>query len=436
MNDSTSAAAGLGSAVAPDGGAITAPAPVREANRITSLDFIRGLAVMGILAANIVAFGQPMSAYFWPEAFLVDAGDPNGVLWIAQFVLIDGKMRGLFTLLFGAGMYLFMERAWERGSSRWLQFWRLVLLLGFGLFHFYLIWFGDILSLYAMIGVLALAFMKFKPGTQIRIGLFLYSLGFIFFSGIWILQYMIVETAVFDGQDWVAQARSDIAVEFEKQNANEAKVSVHMKSGDYLALIAERFAFQAFAPFKGLIFALPETLSLMLIGMGLYRQGFFSGSFTPSNMKMWGWIGVVVGGAMLLALGVWVQGDGYSQVASNAAFFGWSMAPRLMMVLGMAALLIEYSKTATGWLAQRISAAGRAAFTNYLGTSVLMMIVFQGWGLGLFGELNRPMLYLVTFLAWVIMLAWSKPWLDRFRYGPLEWLWRCLTYRKLFPLRQ
>jgi uncharacterized protein len=106
------------------------------------------------------------------------------------------------------------------------------------------------------------------------------------------------------------------------------------------------------------------------------------------------------------------------------------------MTLGLAALLVEYSRTATGWLSERVRAAGRAAFTNYLGTSIVMMVVFQGWGLGLFGQLNRPALYLVTGLAWALMLLWSKPWLDRFRYGPLEWLWRCLTYRRLFPLRK
>jgi uncharacterized protein len=106
------------------------------------------------------------------------------------------------------------------------------------------------------------------------------------------------------------------------------------------------------------------------------------------------------------------------------------------MVLGMAALLVVYAPSATGWLGDRVRAAGRAAFTNYLGTSVLMMLVFHGWALGLYGELNRPQLYVVVALACVVMLAWSKPWLDRYRYGPLEWLWRSLTYRKVFPLRK
>jgi hypothetical protein len=110
-----------------DGGA--AIAPVAASARIGTLDFIRGLAVMGILAANIVAFGQPMEAYMYPAAFKVDAGDPGGWMWIAQFILIDGKMRGLFTLLFGAGLYLFMEKAWARGATRWFQVWRLAILM-------------------------------------------------------------------------------------------------------------------------------------------------------------------------------------------------------------------------------------------------------------------------------------------------------------------
>ncbi|MDJ0978915.1 MAG: DUF418 domain-containing protein [Erythrobacter sp.] len=409
-------------------------APVKAQDRIASLDFIRGIAVMGILAANIIAFGQPPSAYIWPDAFLIEPADPGGWQWIAQFVLIDGKMRGLFTLLFGAGMYLFMERTWARGSTRWLQTWRLIVLLGFGLLHFYLIWFGDILAMYALIGFLAVAFMGFQAGTQIRIGLFIYALGVIFLGGVFLMQYLIAETAVFDGADWIGEARSEIASSFEETQADEAKLAALTMSGDYPDLIAERWDQQWFFPFLNPLFFFQETLPLMLIGMGLYRQGFFSGAFSPAKMKLWGWIGVVAGAAGFLALGLFVQSVGFSYGAGTAAFMGWSMVPRLMMVLGLAALLVEYSKTATGWLAERISAAGRAAFTNYLGTSIVMMLVFQGWGLGLFGELNRPQLYLVTALTCGLMLAWSKPWLDRFRYGPLEWLWRCLTYRRLFPM--
>ena len=118
------------------------------------------------------------------------------------------------------------------------------------------------------------------------------------------------------------------------------------------------------------------------------------------------------------------------------AYVGGSAPPRLPMILGLAALMVAYAPSFTGWLGQRVSAAGRAAFTNYLGTSILMLFVFHGWALGLYGELGRPQLYLVTLFGWAVMLAWSKPWLERYRYGPLEWLWRCLTYGKWFALRR
>jgi len=393
--------------------------PVRAAERIASLDFIRGIAVMGILAVNIMAFGQPMSAYMYPGAFLVDPGDPGGWQWIAQLVVFDGKMRGLFALLFGTGMLLFMERAWERGSTRWLQAWRLAVLFVFGLLHFYLIWYGDILYLYAVIGCAALLFMKMEPGGKMRLALFLYLFGCFFTGGGILLDYITGGNA-FGTYEEIAPA--------------EAALAQLKLSGDYPAFIAERFEQQWFLPLIMPLFSFLEIFPLMLMGMALYQMEFFSGRFDPQAMRRWGWIGVGAGGAATLAVGLYVQSTGFSHAATSAAIIGWTGLPRLAMTLGLAALLVEYSKTAKGWLAHRISAAGRAAFSNYLGTSILMMIVFHGWGLGLFGALNRPQLYLVVVITWAIMLAWSKPWLTRFRYGPLEWVWRCLTYRRLFPI--
>lgn len=410
-------------------------APVAALDRISSLDFIRGLAVMGILGANIITFGQPMMAYMSPSEFLVDTGDPQGWQWIAQFVLIDGKMRGLFTLLFGAGMYLFMERAWAKGSTRSLQAWRLILLLGFGLIHFYLIWFGDILAGYALIGLMALAFMHLGAGMQMRMGLFGYILGSIILSGLMTFPYLFVDTAFGQGEG-LAEVRAEMLAGLEVERSNDAVLGELKQSGDYAGWVAERFEQQWFIPFVNPLFFIFETLPLMLMGMGLYRLGFFSGAFDQHKMKLWGWIGLITGGALHVLLGLFVKQYDFSYYAANAAFIGWSMLPRLPMVLGFAALLIVYSPGWTGWLAERVRAAGRAAFTNYLGTSILMLFIFHGWALGLFGKLNRPELYLVMLGAWVLMLAWSKPWLDHFRYGPLEWLWRCMTYRQWFPLRK
>lgn len=417
----------------------TAPAPttapVTAAERISSLDFIRGIAVMGILAANIVAFGQPMNAYIYPAAFVGGSGDPDGWMWITQFILVDGKMRGLFTLLFGAGMYLFMERAWARGSSRKLQLWRLFVLLLFGLFHFYFIWFGDILALYAMVGFIAVACMRWTAKAQFITGLVGYVFGALFYAAVFTMPYVIVDTPVGEAEQ-MSELRDDMIASKQSTLADDAVMTQIKQDGDYGAYLHRRVTEDGAMVFINVPLFLFETLPLMLLGMALYRFGFFSGAFDRGKMVLWGWIGVIGGGLAHLGIGLVVKAGGFTFYGGNAAFLGWSPLPRLAMVLGLAALLVTYSPGWTGGLAERVRAAGRAAFTNYLGTSILMLFVFHGWALGLFGELNRPQLYLVTLLTWVLMLLWSKPWLERFRYGPLEWLWRCLTYRKLFALRR
>ncbi|MEM1194721.1 MAG: DUF418 domain-containing protein [Pseudomonadota bacterium] len=409
--------------------------PVRAEQRISSLDFIRGVAVMGILVANILAFGQPFLAYMMPGEFMVPNGDPDGVLWAAQFVVIDGKMRGLFSVLFGAGLYLFMERAWARGAGRWLQFQRLFWLALFGLTHFFFIWRGDILFLYAISGMVALAFVKMKPANQLILGVVVYSFVALAFTGLLGWLYALANMDVGDDPG-LAEVQAEMLASQDEQVADSLKEAEFVRSGDYLSLINDTFVEHWWNPLVALLQAGPETIPLMLIGMALYRMGFFSGAFSSRKMVIWGCVGLIVGGAASFAIALWTIADGYSAFGTQWAFFGLSILPRLAMTLGFAALLVELSKRAKGWLGERVSAAGRAAFTNYLGTSIVMLFVFQGWALGLFGELNRPQLYLVTLAMWALMLAWSKPWLDRYRYGPLEWLWRCLTYRKRFPLKR
>ncbi len=410
-------------------------APVSAAERIDTLDFIRGLAVMGILAANIVAFGQPFEAYMYPTAFLTDPADPGGWMWIAQFVLIDGKMRGLFTLLFGAGMYLFMEKAWARGATRKLQAWRLTILLAFGILHNFLIWPGDILFYYAAIGFVVLGCLKWAARTQLWVGLGGYMVGVLFYVASMSMQWLIVDTPFGSSPD-LADDRAALVAGIDDALAAGKPESAAIIAGDYGTLVMHRVTEDWYLPLVNLVLFSFETLPLMLIGVALYRLGFFNGGFDRSKLVRWGWAGMIVGGLAHLAIALVIQAGGFSFYGTLAAFIGWSPLPRLWMILGMAALMVAYAPSATGWLGERVRAAGRAAFTNYLGTSIVMMFVFHGWALGLFGQLNRPQLYIVVALTCVLMLAWSKPWLDRYRYGPLEWLWRSLTYRTVFPLRR
>ena len=174
----------------------------------------------------------------------------------------------------------------------------------------------------------------------------------------------------------------------------------------------------------------------MLIGMAAYRYGLFDGGVDPGRQRRWGWGLLVIGTALTVPVALWAKDGGLTYYGTLAAMVGYSMLPRGLVILGLVALLALWGQSAGGWLAERIAAAGRAAFTNYLGTSVVMLLVFHGWAGGLFGELGRSELYLVMLATWVLMLLWSKPWLERYRFGPLEWLWRCLTYRKLFALRR
>jgi uncharacterized protein len=419
-------------AVTPD---LEGAAHARLAERIGSLDLMRGIAVLGILAANIVAFGQPFSAYMFPETFLVPAGDDGGWMWIAQFVLIDGKMRGIFTVLFGVGLYLFMERAWARGQTRWLQARRLFFLMLFGMVHFFFIWRGDILFYYAVIGFIALLCLGWSPKDQLKVGLLGYFAGAIFYALMMLPLHFIADTSF--GQN-VAMAETRVGLEEGKQEAlaDDVIESGLKQSGDYIGFVEHRFSEHWLEPLTNVLFFGLESLPLMLIGMGLYRLGFFNGGIDPGRMRFWGWIGFLGGSLLHLLIGLWVQSIGFTYYGTLAAFVGVSPLPRLMMVLGIMALLAVYGPGWKGWLVQRFAAAGRAAFTNYLGTSILMLLVFHGWALGLFGELNRPQLYLVVLSAWIVILAWSKPWLERYRYGPLEWLWRCLNYRKMFPLKR
>jgi uncharacterized protein len=410
--------------------------PIRSDERILALDFVRGIAVLGILFPNIVAHGYPFLAYYWPEGLAGGSTAFDRWVWLFQYVLIDGKLRGLFTLLFGAGIYLFMERAWARGATRWLQVRRLVWLALFGLVHFFLIWFGDILFLYAASGLVALTMIGWQARTQLRLGL------------VWAVVGALTLTVLLGGQaaleafPSVQATQPEAYADLQKAEREMLSESVEtirvMREGGYGEVVVHRARTEGSALLKTPFIAVIETLPLMLVGMALYRLGLFSGGFDRSKMRRWGWIGLLGGALLSLPLGLWAMAAGFPLMLTQFVFNGASQLLHLPMILGLAALLTLWAPTASRtWLGSRVVAAGRMAFSNYLGSSVLMMVLFQGWaGIGLYGELHRGGLLLVVLAAWALMLLWSKPWLARFRYGPLEWLWRCLTYGQRFPFRR
>ena len=174
-----------------------------------------------------------------------------------------------------------------------------------------------------------------------------------------------------------------------------------------------------------------------MAGMALFRLGLFDGRLNQGRQMRWGLAGIALGLALQVPLAWWALDQGLDKFyLINFIMVGIGGLARLPMILGLAAVLPIIGARVHGWLGERLVAAGRMAFSNYLGTSLLMLFVFHGWAGGLYGQLTRPELYVVVLGAWGVMLLWSKAWLDRFRYGPLEWLWRCLTYWQRFPLRR
>ena len=371
----------------------------------------------------------------FPDAFMVPTQDDGGWLWLAQFVLIDGKMRGIFTLLFGVGVYIFMERAWAKGFTSLLQVRRLFFLLLFGLLHFFFFFKGDILVSYAISGLFVLAFIRWKPKSLFKLGISIYLIGTIVYIAMVLPLHLVADTSLGESAA-MTEFRSELE-EGKKEAIAADLIEANLKrSGDYRTLIFHRLANDSFFPLTNAIFFFFEAFPLMLLGVALYKAGFFSGAFQNARLRFWAWFAFIIGALFHLGIGLWVKFTDFTYYGTLAAFVGLSSFPRLLMSVGVLSLLVQKSDKWHGRVAQRFIAAGRVAFSNYIGTSAVMLVIFHGWGLGFYGELNRPQLLCITVLAWVAMLFWSKLWLNHYRYGPLEWLWRCLTYGKIFPSKR
>ena len=407
-------------------------ATTEPARRIQSLDIVRGIAVMGILAMNIVAFAMPFSAYMNPASFGSESV-ADYAAWAVNFVFVDGKMRGLFSFLFGASTLLVIERAEASGqSAAKVHYSRMAWLLVFGLLHFYLIWFGDILASYALVGLLLYFFRNCRVRTLIKWGV-----------GLVVAQCLLtaalpLRVNQLTSQGTLTAAEAEELAGFEEgfgrltppQLAEE--MSLHL--GPWTDLVRNQVIEHGAEPLFGIFFFGWETLAYMLFGMAALKTGFFRGEWTAARYRKVALIGlaITIPAYAVLAWANWRAGFTTESVTI------WSLAGttpfRPLMVFAYAALIILAFRNG-GWLADRVAAAGRAAFTNYLGTSLLMTALFYGWGLSLYGSLSRVELYVPVLVMWALMLLWSKPWLERFRYGPFEWLWRSLARMELQPMR-
>lgn len=406
------------------------------APRLIALDALRGFAVMGILAMNIVAFAMPEMAYVTPRAF---GGETTSDMtaWALGFILFDGKMRGLFSILFGASMLLIVDRAQASGNDPALVHHRRMAWLAiFGLSHYFFIWWGDILFLYAAVGCVAFRFRDWEARRLIQWAIGLFTLGVAIMSLIFGAQLVAARAAdSASSPTELAEAGRTIRAEYASMDEDVTE-ELSLYRGDYLPILAERLD-HADSPLIMLVMNFLETLPLMMIGMALFRNGFLTGVWASADYRRAAlrWLPP---GLLLTLLATWVQWrSGFDSLVSINAFLAWAGPGRLMMTIGYAALFVLLIQrcASSAWMA-RVAAAGRMAFSNYIGTSIVMTSIFYGYGLGLFGSVDRMTLYLFVIGGAAVMLLWSKPWLDRFLYGPLEWLWRSLARGALQPMRR
>jgi uncharacterized protein len=205
--------------------------------------------------------------------------------------------------------------------------------------------------------------------------------------------------------------------------------------GGLLDLARHRFPREAWAPFRYLRVGAFETLALMLTGMAALRSGFLTGEWQPRLYRRIASVCILIGGIGFAALAAVQIRSGFDPRTVFLVQWGGTILFRLVMILGYAALIILLARRG-GPIARRFAATGRTAFTNYLGTSLLAACLFYGWGFGLYGHLSRAQAWLAAPALWAVMLLWSKPWLDRFRYGPFEWAWRSLARGSPQPMRR
>jgi uncharacterized protein len=403
--------------------------------RIATLDVIRGVAVMGILAVNIVAFAMPEAAYLNPAAFGGHAGLDLAV-WVFNLVAVDGKMRGLFSLLFGASMLLVMDRAAAKGESpARVHFSRMFWLFLLGEAHFILLWRGDILSHYAVVGCLAYFFRKLPPPKLIGLATILVALEVVLAAG-FAFSVNSAEIAARAPHAAVSAVRQDqeFQRDFGVPSAEALAGDLALHRGPYPALFAHRLEEAIPMTERNLMLVGMETLGYMLLGMACFKSGLLTGQWSRVSQLRWVAIGFGVGIPAFAVIAWNVFSHDFALFPLLFGVLALSTPVRVLMIVGWACLIVLLTGSG-GPIAARIAATGRMALSNYLGTSLLCSTLFYGYGFGLYGQLSRASLYLVVFAVWALMLLWSKPWLEHFRYGPFEWLWRSLARMRFQPMR-
>ena len=423
--------------------------PVNSAERLVSLDTLRGVAVMGILVMNVYAFAMPLAAYYNP---LIMGGTDalNMGTWFFTHLVFDQKFMSIFSMLYGAGLVMMMNRAEARDVPFTPVFYRRsAWLIVFGLLHGYFIWFGDILFHYALMGMIVFLFRKASPRVLITIACIVLPVTLLInYGSSFYLEELQAEVAAIEEvqsegasldaeqQQKLEEWREIRAVFAPTAEDIEAEVSAY--KGTYVEALAQRAPFVAFMQLNlTLVFVVWRVGGLMLLGMALMKLGVLSGERSTRFYTRMTLIGYGAGLPLAILSAVILEAHQFdplyvARYGGIPNYFG-----SILVAFGhIGAVLLIVKSGALQAVIQRFAAVGRMALSNYLTHSLVMTSLFYGYGLGLYAELPRVGQQGIVAVLIGLQLLLSPWWLKHFRFGPAEWLWRSLTYGQRQPMRR
>jgi uncharacterized protein len=391
-------------------------APVFPVDRITSLDVLRGVAILGILLMNLQSFAQPV--YDSPLAY----GDLHGAnlgAWVFSRTFAHLKFLSIFSMLFGAGVCLFTSGIEASGkSSVSLHYRRMVVLLAFGLLHGYLLWSGDILVHYALCGMLLYPFRKLSVKHLLLIGGIFFAVpllaGLVYFRTSSPAERQEIESELHPTPSMITEDLASYRGSWRTQETPRAVQTFEFET--------TVFGWEYFW----------REFGLMLAGMALFKLGVFSAKLSGIVYARMIAVAILVGVPLALfsiydnyriawqSQRVFYRGEFLDYFSSLLIAFGW---------VGAVMLLCKSARAVP--LKRALQAVGRAAFSNYILQTLICSMLFYGEGFTLYGRVSRLGQLLLTLLIWAMLVALSNLWFRHFRIGPLEFIWRALTYGKL-----
>lgn len=395
------------------------------AGRVASLDLLRGVAILGILPMNILAFALVPAAYQNPLA-MGAISEGEWWSWRVAHLFFDQRFMTIFALLFGAGIVLLDQRPPREGASAAGRFYRrMAWLLAFGLVHAYGFWHGDILVTYALCAMLVFPLRRLATPWLVAIALPLLSVP----VGVWLLLalsmgFMPPEALAELERGWFPPAE-------------ETRAAIAAMQGSWLEQMPERAVNAALMQtFVFAVWSVWRASALMMLGIVLLRSGFLSAAW-PLGRYLFASAGCFAAGLAITGWGL-ARNEAIAYAMDDAMSIGsiFNYVGSLFGALGWASLAIAAAKLGRpAWLLPSLEAVGRTSFSNYFFQTLACTLVFHGHGLGWFGLVDRVHLWLVVFAVWIAQVLLTNLWLRAFAVGPVEWLWRSLASWRWLPLR-